>query len=173
MPGSYRSYSTMQESGVQWLGAIPKHWEIVRSRRLFSERKDRMRPGDAQLTASQKYGVIPQQEFMRREGQNVMQVFKGAEILKHVEPNDFVMSMRSFRLTLASHPSNTWFLPSSDIYSRVLHTFRLFSAPQILCETGKHSGTQTSSRLICRRWVWKSKPKSPSSSITRRRGLMR
>jgi len=34
---------------------------------------------------------------MIREGQNVMQVFTGGEILKHVEPGDFVISMRSFQ----------------------------------------------------------------------------
>ena len=34
---------------------------------------------------------------MRLEGQRVVQVIKGADILKHVEPNDFVISMRSFQ----------------------------------------------------------------------------
>ncbi len=74
-----------------------RHWGLVQSQRLFSHRKERMRPDDEQLTASQKYGVIPQKEFMRLEDQKVMQVFAGAEILKHVEPDDFVISMRSFQ----------------------------------------------------------------------------
>jgi len=34
---------------------------------------------------------------MEREGQKVTQVILGADILKHVEPNDFVISMRSFQ----------------------------------------------------------------------------
>ena len=34
---------------------------------------------------------------MAIEGRRVMQVITGADILKHVEPNDFVMSMRSFQ----------------------------------------------------------------------------
>ncbi|MEM7114913.1 MAG: restriction endonuclease subunit S [Chloroflexota bacterium] len=87
----------MYDSQVQWLGMIPKHWSIIQSRRLFEQRRERMRPGDEQLTASQKYGVIPQSKFMRLENQKVMQVFTGADILKHVEPNDFVISMRSFQ----------------------------------------------------------------------------
>jgi len=95
--GHYLRYSDTVGSGVQWLGIIPTHWEIIQSRRLFAQRKERMRPGDEQLTASQKYGVIPQSEFMRLEDQKVMQVFIGADILKHVEPNDFVISMRSFQ----------------------------------------------------------------------------
>ncbi len=67
------------------------------SNRLFEQRKGRMRPGDEQLTASQKYEIIPQRKFMRRENHSVMQVVKVSEILKHVEPDDFVISMRSFQ----------------------------------------------------------------------------
>lgn len=97
MSGRYATHAQMKDSGIWWLGAIPAHWEVIQSRRLFEQRKERMRSGDEQLTSSQKYGVIPQSEFMRLEGQNVMQVFTGAEILKHVEPDDFVISMRSFQ----------------------------------------------------------------------------
>jgi len=87
----------MKESGVAWLGEIPAGWEVVQSRRLFQERKGRALKDDEQLTASQKYGVIPQKKFMKIEGRKVTQVLTGSEILKHVEANDFVMSMRSFQ----------------------------------------------------------------------------
>ncbi|MFT3783808.1 MAG: restriction endonuclease subunit S [Nibricoccus sp.] len=70
---------------------------MIQSRRLFSQRKERAKAGDEQLTASQKYGIISQKEFMALENQRVVQVFIGSEILKHVEPNDFVISMRSFQ----------------------------------------------------------------------------
>ena len=89
--------ATMKDSGVAWLGKVPAHWKISQSRRLFSERKDRAFGEDRQLTASQKHGVIYQDEFMALEGQKVVQVIHGADILKHVEPNDFVISMRSFQ----------------------------------------------------------------------------
>ncbi|WP_445324161.1 restriction endonuclease subunit S [Pseudomonas sp. CBC3] len=52
---------------------------------------------DEQLTASQKYGVIPQRLFSELEGQKVMQVILGRDILKKAEVNDFVISMRSFQ----------------------------------------------------------------------------
>jgi|SRR5579864_226513 len=87
----------MHDSGVEWLGRIPRHWKVVQSRRYFRERREKARSTDEQLTASQKYGVVLQSEFMRAEGQKVMQVIKGADILKHIEPNDFVISMRSFQ----------------------------------------------------------------------------
>lgn len=87
----------MKDSGVAWLGEVPEHWEVVQSRRLFAQRKERAREGDEQLTASQKHGIISQKKFMEIEGRRVTQVLTGSEILKHVEPNDFVISMRSFQ----------------------------------------------------------------------------
>ena len=87
----------MKQSGYKWIGNIPKHWNMVYAKQLFSQRKDRAFEDDEQLTASQKYGIISQKEFMDIEGRQVMQVLKGEEILKHVEKGDFVISMRSFQ----------------------------------------------------------------------------
>ena len=93
---SFPAYQAYQDSGVEWLGRLPSHWVVWQSRRLFSERKERTREGDRQLTASQKLGIVYQEDFIRSEGAQVVQVITGADILKHVEPNDFVISMRSF-----------------------------------------------------------------------------
>jgi len=87
----------MKPSGIEWLGDIPEHWSTGQSRRLFALRNERALDSDKQLTASQEHGVIYQEEFIRLEGRRVVQVIKGADILKHVEPNDFVISMRSFQ----------------------------------------------------------------------------
>lgn len=94
---SFPRYESYKDSGVAWLGKIPSHWGTTQSRRLFGQRKERARSSDDQLTASQKHGVIYQKDYMEIEGQKVVQVIRGAEILKHVEPNDFVISMRSFQ----------------------------------------------------------------------------
>ena len=56
----------LKPSGIPWLGDIPQHWEVVRSRRLFTARKELARPNDVQLSATQAYGVIPQNKFERR-----------------------------------------------------------------------------------------------------------
>ena len=98
-------YEAYKDSEHRWLGVIPEHWKVVNSRRIFRERKIRAIPSEEQLTASQKYGVIPQSEFMELEGRKVTQVLKGHEILKHVDAGDFVISMRSFQggLELSEH----------------------------------------------------------------------
>jgi type I restriction enzyme S subunit len=87
----------MKESGTHWIKEIPEHWEMVYSKKLFAERKDKAYPGDEQLTSSQKYGIISQREFMEKEGRRVTVVMTGNDILKHVGKGDFVISMRSFQ----------------------------------------------------------------------------
>lgn len=87
----------LRDSGVPWLGEIPAHWGVVQSRRLFRVRNEPARPSDRQLTASQKYGMLPQSEFVELEGRRVVELEKGVDSLRHVEPDDFVISLRSFQ----------------------------------------------------------------------------
>jgi type I restriction enzyme S subunit len=89
--------AALKPSGIAWLGDIPAHWEVVRSRRLFSARKELARPDDIQLSATQAFGVIPQDEFERRVGRRVVKISMHLDKRKHVEQDDFVMSMRSFQ----------------------------------------------------------------------------
>ncbi|MBI0067453.1 MULTISPECIES: restriction endonuclease subunit S [unclassified Snodgrassella] len=88
---------SMKDSGVEWLGEIPEHWETLYSKWLFKERNTKATKNDEQLTASQKYGVISQKEFMELESQKVTQVILNPGILKYVKSGDFVISMRSFQ----------------------------------------------------------------------------
>lgn len=87
----------MKDSGVEWIGEIPKHWAVIPSKFLFANCDERRREGDVQLTASQKYGMISQEEYMRRENARIVLADKGLENWKHVEPFDFVISLRSFQ----------------------------------------------------------------------------
>lgn len=93
----FNKYDAYKDSGVKWIGEIPNHWCVEKSKWLFSLRKERALKNEEQLTASQKYGMIPQNEFMVLEGRRVTQVEFNSEILKHVEKGDFVISMRSFQ----------------------------------------------------------------------------
>lgn len=94
---SLPKYLEYSDSGVMWLNSIPSHWAVVQSRRYFKNRNEKALAPDKQLTASQKHGILYQADFMELESQKVTQVILGGDILKHVEPNDFVISMRSFQ----------------------------------------------------------------------------
>jgi type I restriction enzyme S subunit len=94
---SFPRYPAYKPSGVEWLGEVPEHWGMGQSRRRFRLRNEPAKADDEQLTASQKHGIIRQAEFIESEGRRVVEVIKGQDILKHVEPGDFVISMRSFQ----------------------------------------------------------------------------
>jgi type I restriction enzyme S subunit len=85
----------MKDSGVDWLGTIPAHWDAVPPTALFKESKERARSGDQILSATQKYGVIPLADFESLERRQVTKASTNLEMRKHVEIGDFVISMRS------------------------------------------------------------------------------
>ena len=87
----------MKDSGTPWCPQIPSHWKYTNPKALFTQRLDRAYTGERQLTASQEYGIVYQDEFMEMTGNRVVTVIKDFSILKHVEPGDFVISMRSFQ----------------------------------------------------------------------------
>ena len=87
----------MKDSGVDWIGEIPEHWEVRRSKFLFAQRKEKAWKDDLQLSATQAYGVIPQHEYERKVGRKVVKIQFHLDKRKHVEKNDFVISMRSFQ----------------------------------------------------------------------------
>lgn len=94
---SVPAYSDYKDSGVPWLGAVPTHWGVVPGRRAFRQARDPSLETDEQLSASQKYGVIPQSRLMEMEDQKVVLALKGLDSFKHVERDDFVISLRSFQ----------------------------------------------------------------------------
>ncbi len=96
MPGRYRVYPEYKDSGSQWLGDIPKQWDIFDGKRVFRNRRELAKDSDEQLAASQKYGVVPQSLMMEINDSKVMLALKGTSSFRHVEKNDFVISLRSF-----------------------------------------------------------------------------
>ncbi|MDF4792474.1 restriction endonuclease subunit S [Vibrio parahaemolyticus] len=87
----------MKDSGVDWIGKIPAHWEVRRSKFVFTQRKERAWKDDVQLSATQAYGVIPQDQYEELTGKRVVKIQLHLDKRKHVEKDDFVISMRSFQ----------------------------------------------------------------------------
>ena len=92
----YQAYAEYKDSGVEWLGEIPSHWDYFDGKRIFSSVRKQALSSDEQLAASQKYGVIPQNLMMQLNDSKVMLALKGTESFRHVEKNNFVISLRSF-----------------------------------------------------------------------------
>ena len=94
---SFPAYDHYKDTGAEWLGLIPAHWDHMPARRLFSQIREPARDDDEQLSATQRYGVIPQSLFMALEDQKVVLALKGTDAFKHVDQDDFVISLRSFQ----------------------------------------------------------------------------
>lgn len=90
-------YAEYKDTGVDWLGQLPTHWDVVPSKWLFSLRAERPAPDAIHLMASQKYGVISQAKFMAEKDQRVVQTIVGGENMKRICVNDFLIHLRSFQ----------------------------------------------------------------------------
>ncbi|MFL6587822.1 MAG: restriction endonuclease subunit S [Luteimonas sp.] len=82
--------------GQCWTSSLPPGWTGISAKRLFEQRKDRARPDDQQLSVTQSQGVVSQQELLEN-GQRVVLALSGIENFKHVDVDDFVISLRSFQ----------------------------------------------------------------------------
>ena len=90
-------YPAYRDAGVEWFGAVPAHWYVRRSKRVFRPRMELARPGDTQLSATQAYGVIAQIDYENKTGRKVTRILRHLDQRRHVEVDDFVISRRSFR----------------------------------------------------------------------------
>lgn len=87
----------MHSIQANWMGDIPADWKMIPSKRLFLESKERKHPDDKSATASQKYGIILQEDYMKSENKRIVIATQGLDDWKHVEPDNFVISLRSFQ----------------------------------------------------------------------------
>lgn len=63
MIGELKPYPEMKDSGVEWLGKVPAHWDIQRGKYIFRCVDERSKTGDEELlTVSATNGVIPRKE---------------------------------------------------------------------------------------------------------------
>ena len=84
----------MKDSGIEWVGQIPKGWELRRAKTLFTQRNSKGNGIEVLLSPTQKYGVVPQSQL-----EGVVQVKEDTDLqmFKTVHKGDFVISLRSFQ----------------------------------------------------------------------------
>lgn len=88
-----KTYSTYKNSEVVWLGKVPEHWKIIKSKRILVESSIKGFPDEELLAATQTLGVVPKSIY----GKTTVTATKNFETLKLVEKGDFVISLRSFQ----------------------------------------------------------------------------
>ncbi len=58
MDAGLKLYERMKDSGVEWLGNIPTHWEVIRFKHLLKERNSRSLDGTEQLLRVSQYSGV-------------------------------------------------------------------------------------------------------------------
>jgi type I restriction enzyme S subunit len=90
---TFPKYERYKDSGVEWLGVVPEHWESMRAKHIFRNVSEKGFPNEPLLSATQDQGVVPRDQ---REQRVVMPIGQ-LESFKLVRENDFVISLRSFQ----------------------------------------------------------------------------
>lgn len=85
------------DTGEPWLNKVPSTWKLASPKKLFKERREISRPDDVHLTPSQAYGVLPQDRYIELTSSSVVLNIQGQDNMKHVEPDDFIIHLRSFQ----------------------------------------------------------------------------
>ena len=131
----------MKDSGVEWIGEIPKDWEVIRVKNLLNERKERSLTGEEEpLSMSQKVGLVPTKILDMIP--NMASSFVGAKI---VYINDLVFNKLKAHLGVFSVSMyNGLVSPDYAVYystgkANLKYLEYLFKTPQCISEFRKRS----------------------------------
>ena len=143
MPG-LNPYAKMKNSGVEWLGVVPKHWKVLPNRAVFSEINDRGHAQERMLAITISRGVIPQQELLK-DGSKKDSSRLDRSGYKLVQPGDVAYNkMRAWQgaLGVSSYrgiisPAYVVQRPRANALARYLHY--LFRTPAFAKEAERWS----------------------------------
>ncbi len=85
----YRESHEMKDSGVEWLGMIPKEWEVSKIGKYFQVRSEKVSDTEYPALSVSKNGIVPQMESVAKTDNN--------DNRKKVCINDFVINSRADR----------------------------------------------------------------------------
>ena len=85
----YDKYDKYKDSGVEWLGEIPSHWDVKRLGSFFEERREKVSDVDYPALSETKNGIVPQLDTAAKTD--------AGDNRKLVKADDFVINSRSDR----------------------------------------------------------------------------
>lgn len=90
----------MKDSGIEWIGTCPAHWQFLRGKYIFLLRNEKGNVKELQLLSpTQKFGVIPQSLFEELTTNTAVKVKESTDLsqFKTIHKGDFCISLRSFQ----------------------------------------------------------------------------
>ena len=85
-----QKYETYKESGVQWLGEIPGHWEVKPIRSILTESEEKSESGQEELLSLSQYTGV---SYKKDAGKTGMFEAESTIGYKKVHPGQFVMNI--------------------------------------------------------------------------------
>lgn len=129
-------YPDYKDSGFPWIGKIPAHWGLQRSRYLFREVDRRSTHGrETHLSMSQVHGLVPSNSLNRKSLQSAS--YAGGKL---VEKNDLVLNRLKAHLGVFAAASQAGVVsPDYSVFSpsgaaSVQYCERLFKTPMYVGE---------------------------------------
>ena len=119
----------MKDSGVEYVGAIPKDWDLVRLRAYFGERKNKNKDGKETNLLSLSYGRIIRKNIDKTDGLlpasfNTYNIVEKNDII--IRPTDLQNDKRSLRTGLVTEhgiitSAYIDLMPTGNVDSRFVH----------------------------------------------------
>jgi type I restriction enzyme S subunit len=128
--------ATMKDSGVDWIGEIPAHWDVKRNKNIFSDINQRSVGGlEQHLSMSQKLGLVPSNMV---EKSLESESYEGAKL---VQQGDLVLNRLKAHLAVFSVAPMVGVISPDYSVFRLIHSEanphyfeRLFKTPEYLGE---------------------------------------
>lgn len=124
-----RPETEMKDSGVEYVGAIPKDWDLVRLRAYFGERKNKNKDGKETNLLSLSYGRIIRKNIDKTDGLlpasfNTYNIVEKNDII--IRPTDLQNDKRSLRTGLVTEhgiitSAYIDLMPTGNVDSRFVH----------------------------------------------------
>jgi len=125
----------MKDSGIDWIGQIPEHWEVKRNKHMFVEINRRSVRGEEQhLSMSQKLGLVPANLV---EKSLASESYQGAKL---VQKGDLVLNRLKAHLAVFSlAPMEGLVSPDYSVFRPFVHGV-VSDYFEILFKTSKYLG---------------------------------
>jgi type I restriction enzyme S subunit len=139
----------MKESGIEWIGEVPEHWEILKNKWIYQEIDERSTTGKEELlTVSHITGVTPRSE--KDVNMFLPLSFEGYKLCK--KDDLAINTMWAFMGALGFSPCDGMVSPSYNIYrlkNRCVSKYfdYLYRTPAFIGEILRHSKGVWTSRL--------------------------
>lgn len=113
---TFQKYSAYKDSGVEWLGKIPEHWDLRRFKYLFKEINERSTDGSGELLSVSQYTGVTKKSDNVEDG-DLLTTASTLEGYKKVYQNDLVSNiMLAWNGSLGFSPFDGITSPAYSIY---------------------------------------------------------